>query len=389
MSREAPPRLPETCEVLVVGGGVNGLGVAWRLAKAGVRDVVVLERKYIPYGASGRNGGGVRAQWGTPDNATLARESIRMFRDLSAELGFNVWFRQSGYLFLAYTDAQLDGLRKAVAFQRTADIPSRMIDAVEASILAPDLNTDGVVGASFSPTDGILFPWAVVFGYWQALKRMGVAVHTYTGVEAMSVRGGRVAEVRTSRGTIRPRWVVNAAGCWSREVAALAGVSLPNTAVRHEIMASEALKPFLDPMVVDLRSGLYMNQDMRGEIIAGVGHKHERPGINFASSFDFAKAIARGILDLFPGLGDVRMMRQWAGAYDVTPDNKPVLGPSPGVENLLQLNGASGHGLMISPMTTQLTAEIILGRAPSMDLAPFRVERFGKGAVDTEPMVIG
>lgn len=381
--------LPAECEVLVIGGGVNGLGLAWRLAEAGMRDVVVLEKKYIPYGASGRNGGGIRAQWGTPENVTLARESVKEWRRLSGDLGFNIWFRQSGYLFLAYSEAHLAGLKASVAFQRTAGVSTRLIDPVEAGILAPELNAEGVVAAAFCPTDGILFPWAVVFGYWQALRDAGIPVHTFTGVESFSVRGGRIEEVQTTRGAIRPKWVVNAAGCWSRDVAAMAGVELPNLPVRHEIMASEALKPFLDPMVVDMRTGLYMNQDMRGEIIAGVGHKEESPGIDFSSSFGFAKRIARGILDLFPNLGDVRLMRQWAGAYDVTPDNKPVLGPSTGVENLLQLNGASGHGFMISPMTTRLTAELILGKRPSMDIAPFGMQRFERGVVDREPMVIG
>jgi len=143
--------------------------------------------------------------------------------------------------------------------------------------------------------------------------------------------------------------------------------------------------------VVDLRSGLYMNQDMRGEIVAGIGDPHERPGINFSSSFDFLKRVSKGITDLFPVLGDVRVMRQWSGMYDVTPDNKPVLGPSPGVENLIQLNGASGHGFMVSPMTTKLTAELILhGKTRSMDIAPFLVSRFDR-PLDVQPdaMVIG
>ena len=168
------------------------------------------------------------------------------------------------------------------------------------------------------------------------------------------------------------------------------GVKLPNLPVRHEILVTEALKPFLDPMVVDLRNGLYANQDMRGEIVTGIGMPGEKPGVNFASSFDFTRRVARSLLDLLPTLGDVKVMRQWAGAYDVTPDNKPILGHTPGYENVLQLNGASGHGFMISPVTTRMTADVILGQKPAFDLAPFRLDRFGPDfKPEKETLVIG
>ncbi|HWG91702.1 MAG TPA: FAD-binding oxidoreductase [Candidatus Thermoplasmatota archaeon] len=383
--------MKDRAQVVIIGGGVNGLGTAYQLAKAGMKDVVVLEKKYVMYGASGRNGGGIRAQWGTAENVTLARESIRMFNDLSAELNFNVWFRQGGYLFLAFDEKTLKALDKTTQFHRTVGVKSRVIDVAEASVIAPDLNTEGVVGASFCPTDGIIFPWAVLQGYWQKVREMGVQVETFTGVTGFDQSGGKIRKVRTTRGDIACETVVNAAGCWSRDIAAMAGVKLPNEPVRHEIMVTEALKPFLDPMVVDLRTGLYMNQDMRGEIVAGIGDPHEKPGINFGSSFDFLRRVSRGITDLFPRMRDVRVMRQWAGMYDVTPDNKPVLGRSPGVENLIQLNGASGHGFMVSPMTTKLTAELILhGKARSMDITPFLVDRFDRPLeVQPDAMVIG
>lgn len=390
--REGPVeavRPPEHVSVAIIGGGVNGLGTAYLLAKEGVRDIVVLERKYIPYGASGRNGGGVRAQFGTVENVELARGSEARYRELSQELEFNIWFRQGGYLFLAFTEAQLANLKETVAFHRGVNVPSRMVTTIDMSILAPELSTAGILGGSFCPTDGVLFPWSVVFGYWRKLKEMGVPVLTYTSVRELRAKGGRVADVVTDRGTIRADWVVNAAGCWSREVAAMAGVALPNLPVRHEIMATEAVKPFLNPMVVDMRTGLYMSQDMRGEIIAGVGRHGETPGVNFASSFAFSKMIARGILDLFPSLGELCLMRQWAGAYDVTPDNKPVLGPTPGLANFLQLNGASGHGFMISPMTAQITADLVLGRKPAVDVRPFLLDRFAEGRIERDPFTIG
>jgi sarcosine oxidase subunit beta len=383
--------LKERYDAVVIGGGVNGLGVARHLAQGGMKDVLVLEKGYLLHGASGRNGGGIRAQWGTQENLVLARESIRMFRDMSRELGFNVWFRQGGYLFLAHDEARAAALKDVAAFHNKHGVKTRFVDVSEIHALVPELNTEDVVGGSYHPGDGVIFPWAVVFGLAKRCTELGVDVRTFTralGFERGT--GGRMTGVRTDRGTVACDWVVNAAGCWSREVASWADVEMPNLPVRHEILVTEALKPFLDPMVVDLRNGLYCSQDMRGELVCGVGMPGEKPGVNFQSSFDFTRKVARALVDILPTLGDVRVLRQWAGAYDVTPDNKPILGPSPGVENLVQLNGASGHGFMVSPMTTRLVAEHILGRKPSMDLEPFLLERFRDGyEPEKERLVIG
>jgi sarcosine oxidase, subunit beta len=377
-------------QVVVVGGGANGLGVARWLAEAGLTDVLVLEKSYLLHGASGRNGGGVRAQWGTADNLVLARESIGMFRTMSADLGFNVWFRQGGYLFLADSEEKLEAIRKVARFHNENGVRTRVVDPTEIHVLVPELNLEGVVGGSYHPGDGIIFPWAVVFGLAKRCAELGVDVRAFTSATGFEASGGRVRAVQTTRGRVECDWVVNAAGCWSGEVADMLGVKLPNLPVRHEILVTEALKPFLDPMVVDLRNGLYANQDMRGEVICGIGMPGEKPGVNFQSSFEFTRRVAKALLDLLPTLGDVKVMRQWAGAYDVTPDNKPILGHTPGFENFLQLNGASGHGFMVSPMTTKLTAELILGRKPSMDLAPFRLDRFGPGfQAEKETLVIG
>jgi sarcosine oxidase subunit beta len=377
-------------QVVVVGGGANGLGVARHLALAGLTDVLVLERSYLLAGASGRNGGGVRAQWGTVDNLRLARDSIPMFRAMGVELGFNVFFRQGGYLLLAYDEPTVAALRKTVAFHHANGVRSRVVDAVEAQAIVPDLNARGVLAASFHPDDGVVFPWSVVFGLAKRCTELGVDVRTFTAATGFETQNGRIRAVRTNRGTVECDWVVNAAGCWSREVADLVGVKLPNMPVRHEILVTEALKPFLDPMVVDLRNGLYANQDMRGEVVAGIGMAGEKAGVNFESSFAFTKRVARCLLDLLPSLGDVRVMRQWAGAYDVTPDSKPILGPTPGLDNFVQLNGASGHGFMVSPMTTRLVADHVLGRKPKYDLAPYRLDRFGPDwRPEPETLVIG
>lgn len=376
-------------QVVVIGGGAIGLATAFHLAKLGVTDVLVVDKDSLVKGATGRNGGGVRAQWTSKENIQLAQRSIQQFKRFAADTGHNSFFRQGGYLFLTRSDAQLAALAKAAAFQNDHGVPTRVISLERARDIVPGLNTDGCVGATFNPDDAILFPWPVVWGYKQAAERRGVEVATFTAVTGLRVAGGKVTHVETSRGAIACDWVVNAAGAWSRELARWVGLDLPVKPERHEILVSEPLKPFLDPMLVDLSTGYYLNQDMRGELVGGLG-THTEESMDWSSSLDFLRAFSKETVRLLPRLGPVRVLRQWAGSYDKTPDAKPILGVAEkGPANLVQANGFSGHGLMISPMVGQLMAELVAGRRPTLDLRPYALERFERGEVEPDPMVIG
>ena len=376
-------------DVVVVGGGAIGLAIAHHLAKLGVTDVLVLDKDSLVKGATGRNGGGVRAQWTSAENIELAKRSIAEFKHFAAETGHNAFFRQGGYLFLTRSEAQLAVLSKAAAFQNEHGVRTKLIALEEAQRIIPGLNTDGCVGATFNPDDAILFPWPLVWGWKEAAERRGVEVATFTHVQNFEVRGGRVTAVMTDRGRIECQWAVNAAGAWSRELARLVGIDLPVKPERHEILVSEPLKPFLDPMLVDLSSGYYINQDMRGELVGGLG-THTEESMDWTSSLDFMREFAKQTTRLLPRLGPVRVLRQWAGSYDKTPDAKPILGIAErGPPNLVQANGFSGHGMMISPMVGRLTAQIITGRKPELALRPYALERFERGEVEADPMVIG
>ena len=161
------------------------------------------------------------------------------------------------------------------------------------------------------------------------------------------------------------------------------------TIVKHEILSTEPLKPFLKPMVVDLRNGLYLSQVMRGEVVTGLGDPATKPGIDQSSSLGFLAGIARALVTVMPALRHVKVVRQWAGMYDVTPDHVPILGPTPGFANFVQANGFSGHGFMVSPMVAVLLAEVLAGAQPSMDLAPFDLGRFERGELAPEAFIIG
>src|SRR5205807_660300 len=196
-----------------------------------------------------------------------------------------------------------------------------------------------------------------------------------------------VRAVQTDRGRVTADRVVIASGAWSPTVAKLAGVSLPNVPYRHEIVSSEPLKPFLGPLVSMLGTGLYFSQSMRGEIVGGMGDSHEPPGLNQASSLRFLARYAQAMVEVMPRVGNVKLLRQWAGCYDVTPDHSPVLGETPGVAGLLQMSGFVGHGFMMAPAVARRMAAWMGGASDEM-FDRYNLRRFAEGKLIQETFII-
>ena len=380
--------LPERVDVVIIGGGIMGLALAWNLAGLRAGRVLVLERGYLCEGASGRNGGGVRAQWTTPTLIELAKESIAFMARFAQELGINVWLRRGGYLFLAHDDETLRRIEYGAELQKRHGLSTRVITPGEASEIVPQLDPSKFVAASWNPDDGVVFPWPFLWGYADGARRRGAQVETFTRATGIEVSEGRVRAVQTDRGRVAADRVVVAAGAWSPTVARLAGVQLPNVPYRHEIVSSEPLKPFLGPLVTMLGTGLYFSQSMRGEIVGGMGDPEEDPGLNQTSSLRFLARYGRALADLMPQLGAVKLLRQWAGCYDVTPDHSPVLGETPGVAGLLQMSGFVGHGFMMAPAVARRMAEW-MGGAQDEIFERYNVRRFAEGRLIQETFIIG
>lgn len=381
--------LPKRAEVVIIGGGIMGLALAWNLARLGQKDVLVLEENYLCSGASGRNGGGVRAQWSTATNVRLAKRSVELCRSFAREFGINVWFRQGGYLFLAPDSEQAERLENASRLHNSLGVPTRMLSTGGARELVPQLDGGKFVGAAFNPDDGVVFPWPFMWGYAEGARKLGVQVETFTKVLGIDTAGGKVVSVRTDRGSVDCDVLVNAAGAWSPGVARLAGVELPNQPHRHEICSSEPLKPWLGPLVSIMGSGLYFSQSMRGEIVGGMGDPDEPPALEMGSTLRFLSRYSKAIIDCVPSLRDVKVIRQWAGCYDHTPDNNPILGESPELPNFLQLNGFVGHGFMMAPAVTEAMATWMTGGAKDEIFDRFTLERFRTGELVMEDFIIG
>ncbi|EYF01292.1 NAD(P)/FAD-dependent oxidoreductase [Chondromyces apiculatus] len=380
----------DRAEVVIIGAGIMGLAIAYNLARHhGITDVVVLDESYLCGGASGRNGGGVRAQFSSADNIQLMQESIRLCRDFAQEMKINIWFRQGGYLFLVRSEEGRRMLERSVAVQNEHGLGTRMLLPIEAQRVVPELSIEGVVAASFNPDDGVVFPWPFVWGYAHAAEKLGVEIATFTRVTGFRTQGARIDAVVTNRGEIRTHKVINAAGAWSPEIARMLGIELPNHPHRHEICSTEPLKLWLGPLVSDLSNGLYFSQSMRGEIVGGISNEDVPEGLDMGSSHRFLALYGRALTRTCPILGSVKVLRQWAGCYDLTPDANPIVGPVDEFEHFYQASGFMGHGFMMAPVMGRLLAEHVAGGPDTPLLQKWNLRRFKEGRLLTESMIIG
>ncbi len=375
-------------DVVIIGSGVTGLSTAYSLLKKGIRNIVILEKGYLSSGASTRNGGGIRAQFATEENIQLAKSSIRRYRELGTELGVNFWFRQGGYLFAAESETEMEVLRKAAEFQNRFGLGTRIIGCDEVQSLVPEMVCKSVVGGSFRRGDGVLFPFPLLFGYAERLRESGVSIETRCEATGI-VRGHHDTEVQTTKGSIRTTQVLNAAGGWSNKVGALFGVEIPTTPVRHQIMVSEPLKPFLDPMAVTLGDGFYLSQGPRGELVGGITDVTRASNDPSLVTTDFCRSMARRMVSLFPKVSGVGMMRQWAGYYDMSPDANPILDELNDFPGAFVACGFSGHGFMISPAVGEFMACLMVGEKSPFPREPYRLSRFEEGQKPGERLVIG
>jgi sarcosine oxidase subunit beta len=386
---ERDAALPASADLVIVGGGVIGLSIAYNLAKLGMTDVVILERGYLASGASGRNGGGIRQQWSTEVNIRLMQESVELCKEFARELGVNVWFRQGGYLFLSRRPEETARLERNVKLQNRCGVPTRLLTPGEAKDIVPELEISGFHAACYNPTDGILFPWPFLWGYAQGATALGAKLYTFTDVKAIEQppKGGFV--VKTDRGDIRARRVLNAAGAWSPEIARMVGIDLPDYPVRHEICSSEPLKPFLKPMVSILATGLYFSQSMRGELVGGVTLHGDKPTLAMGSRLKFLATYARELCKLMPSMSELKILRQWAGPYDITSDGNPILGESEAAPGFFFCCGFMGHGFMMAPVIGKYYAEWLAGGQRHEIFDRCQLDRFAHGGVEKEDFIIG
>ena len=379
----------ERAEVVIIGGGVIGCAIAYNLAKSGMKDILLLEKSYLPSGSTGRCGAGVRQQWGTEMNCILSRESVRRFETLNETLDYNgdIEFKQRGYLMVAHSEKEWNQFQKNLKLQNQLQIPSKSLTPEEAAAIVPILNTDGLLGATFCPTDGHCNPFYVTDAYAQAARRLGATIRTHCQVTSIDVAGDKVKGVHTEQGYVSTPLVINAAGAFSQEVAAMADLDIPVYSERHQILVTEPVAPTLDPMVISLSQHIYCQQVPHGSFLMGLGDPNEIKTTDTGHSWQFLSNIAQRVTSILPPLGELRVVRQWSGSYNITPDAQPILGQG-GPEGFLMAVGFSGHGFMLAPVVGEALAALILGEEPPVPVSQLDLGRFERGDLIREPSVV-
>lgn len=382
--------MQKTADAVIIGGGVNGVAITYNLAKRGLTDICVLERDYLASGATGRCGAGVRAQWGTEMNLRMSMTSVRMFEEMNEELAYDddIEFNQGGYLLLAYTQDGWEQFQKNVVLQRAHGLQVDLLTPAEAKEVVPHLNTDQLLGATFCPTDGHCNPFKVTDAYAKAARRLGARIYTNTTATGIRRTNGQISGVETNRGFIASPIVVNAAGGYSQDVAAMVDLTVPIHSERHQILITEPVDHMQGPMVMSFHHNLYCQQTPHGSFIMGLGDPTEQPGYNIEASWQFLQEMAEKITWLLPPLKNIRVVRQWAGLYNMTPDATPILGPVEEVPGFFLAAGFSGHGFMLAPAVGLLVAESILGQKTDIPIEAMNLARFARGELFKEPSVV-
>ena len=377
-------------DVVIVGAGVVGASCAYHLARAGLRCVVLDRARGPGEGSTGRATGGFRAQYATEINVRLSlrsREALRSFRD---DTGVDPGFAPVGYLFLADRADQLDELRAANRMQRRLGLDeARVIDRDAIAAINPHVALDGVVGASWCPSDGVMRPLEILRGYLEAAQRAGAQLRWDQDVGGLERdRDGRITHVQTRAGSIAASHVVNAGGAWAAAIARKAGVDLPVAPLRRQVAITAPTRalPATFPMTIWLGDGFHLRvRDDRVLLLRPTPGAPDDPWSDRVEP-RWLDELAATTAARVPPLREVAIDREraWAGLYEMSPDHHAILGPAPGCPNLILANGSSGHGVMHAPALGALVAEIIAhGAARSLDVRALRPSRFAEG----EPIV--
>ncbi len=369
------PKLPHTADVVIVGGGVMGVSIAYHLATAGVQNIVLLERDTLGSGSSEKPHGGVRASFSEPGNIILGQRSLDAYERFADDFGVDIGLNQVGYLFLCRTAAELAEAEASAAVQRSFGCDARVLSPAEAAELNPLLNVDALAGAVFTPRDGYARPAKVVEGYADAARALGVLILENTPVTHLEDEGGSVI-VSTPAGSIMTQNIVIAAGAWSEALGAQLDVALPVTPVRRQIGFAAPL-PLGDhpiPFTLDFSTTAYFHNTPDGLLI-GISNRQD-PGFDRDFDRSWVPEFDAAVADIAPSLVGVPLNDGWAGLYENTPDHNALIGRDSKHPHVFYATGFSGHGFLQAPAVGEYLTDLFLERETFLDEAIFSADRF-------------
>jgi sarcosine oxidase subunit beta len=379
--------MEKTADVVIIGGGIIGVSIAYHLALKKGGKIVLLEKGQLGEGSTSRGLGGIRTQFSTEINIRFSLESIKTFERFEEEFGVDPEFKRIGYLFLATTELEMEVFKENIKLQQKFDIPVELLNSDEIKKRWPCLRTDDILGGAFCPKDGYAGTSEVLSGFVTGAKRVGVRIHENTEALEISLKKGKVNGVRTREEEISTSLVINAAGPYAALVGKMANVKIPVKPIRRQIFVTApfhlADQPI--PLTIDFHRGWYFRQEVDGFFLSGPLDRE--PSFNLNTDYEAMAEASDNAMYRVPAFEKARIARGWAGLCEFSPDHHAILGKVPEVEGLILANGFSAHGFQHSPAVGKVIAELILeGKTTTIDISPFSIDRFKKGELILEYM---
>jgi sarcosine oxidase subunit beta len=370
----------KTADIVIIGGGIIGVSIAYYLGKMGARNVLLLEKDLIGQGSTGLCAGGIRRQFTTEVNMRFALKAFEIYQHFEDEFGVDPEFHPIGYLFLATSPEEHEVFRENVEFQNRFGVPSQALSPEEIKEGWPFLNTEDVFGGAFCDTDGYAGPYEVTEGIARGARRYGAEILENAEVTSIEVKGDRIVSVTTPGGRVETHIAVNAAGPYAAKVGKMAGIVVPVKPIRRQLFVTEPFDkiPASVPLTIDYKQNFYFRRE--GESVLLSGPQDEEPSFNLSTDFYARVETAEKATHRAPVFEEANIARGWGGLYEISPDNHAILGRVPEVEGFFLANGFSGHGFQHGPAAGMVIAELILnGRAETIDIDPLALGRFREG----------
>jgi sarcosine oxidase subunit beta len=371
----------DTADVVVIGGGVMGASAAYHLARRGARVIVLEAESMFGMGSTGLNAGGFRHQFSTAVNVELSKLSLSLLERFEEEFDQPVALNLCGYLFLLDAPDDVAAFARHVELQRTHGVMTQWLTPDDIAQLAPAFDLDGIIAGTFYERDGLVDPSGVLQGYVRGASRAGATLRAATRVLGARVRGEHIDAVETSTGDVSGGTFLIAAGPWSGVVGSALGVDIPVSPIRRQIAVTAPIAGISRafPFVIDFGESMYFHYE-GGGILTGKSNHDQTAGFDTSVDATWRDVHVEAAVRRLPLLGDAQIASEWAGLYEVTPDDQAIIGRLPHFDNLYACTGFSGHGLMHGPAAGLVTAEEILdGHASSVDIAALRWRTFGQG----------
>jgi sarcosine oxidase subunit beta len=379
--------MEKTADVVIIGGGIIGLSIAYYLALKKAGKIFLFEKGQLGEGSTSRCVGGIRTQFSTEINIRFSLESLKTFEQFKEEFGVDPEFRRIGYLFLATTEWEMAVFKENIKLQKRFDIPVEFLNSDEIGSRWPYLRIEDILGGTFCAWDGYAGPNEILSGFANGAKRAGVKIHEGMEVIGISTAKGKIQSVKTKNEEISTPVVVNAGGPYAASIGEMMDVKIPVKPLRRQIFITTPfhLTDHPVPLTIDFHRGWYFREEGDGLLLSGP--LDLEPSFNLNTEYEAMAEASENAMYRIPVLEKARIARGWAGLYEISPDHHAILGRVPGVEGFILANGFSGHGFQHSPTVGKVISELIVdGDAATIDITSLSIERFEKGELVRESM---